>query len=782
MVVDNPIFDSEMEDIPIEVEELPPEEEVIEEEVIAESNFNENLAEKLELYQRNKISSLLMQGIKDDLSARESWEKTVARAMELMGLNPDKNNEDTLLSRVIDPLILRAFLNFMSNRYEMYPEDGIADYTIDGQDTEQITEASEKRVLWLNHYLSILDKDYQSDCDTSDAFVCMVGTGFKKVYRDPVTSLPVSRGIDPFNMILDGSAKTFKQCARITEVEYLTKNEVQDRINNGFYIKSEKSLEDIGDSLDEMDQSPINLIIRDINGVEDNYDKKTTFRYLTCNCILYDDFILEQEGQEGQGGLPYVAHICAQTNELVGLYRGWDENAKDYSRKDFYIIRKFIPGFGLYGIGFSHLLINPAIALTTMNRLLINAEKYNNMPGGFMAEGRRIEHPTQEPEPGDFTPISTMGMPISDVIMPFPYKGASPVLKELASEWRAQWQTIDMGIESKIAEQGMNAPVGTTMAIMESQAKLQSMIIKSLLVSLGEELRMIDSLFEESFTEKPFIFNTHNTQYELSKNDYFENVTIIPACSSDVSSSMHRIMINDAVMRTSQTAPELYETREVHRRWLKSIKVSDIDALLIPKEQTIPLDPLTENINALQGKALKVAEWQDHEAHMLVHSDMMQSPEVQQNPIAGKILSEHYMTHQAMKYFVEIKSKLGMPLPPLEQLQNPEIQNEIAQKLVPIMQERQKAAEQQKPMDPTAVMMADVQQRGEAAQLKAQLDQMKIEFEREKVQMQTELEAYKAQLQFEQSKEKIESEMEMAEEDNETKLTIEHLKQGEKND
>lgn len=752
-------------DIPIQMEEVP--EEFIEEEVqIKESSFYENIASKLNEYQRKKIATIVLEGIKADLDSRKEWEQTLADGIKLMGLTIEKSKD--LKTKITDPLMLRAYLSFMANRYELYPEDGIADYTIDGPSSDEIEKSSDARKDFLNHYLYITDKDYKSDCERSDAYLCISGNAFKKVYRDPVTKMPLSRFIKPQDMILDNNASTLRECARKTQVEHITKKDIALRVESGFYIESKVLSESEEYNLQTMEEDPINIVIRDIYGIEDNYDKKTLFRYLECHCSLDEDFILEME-EHKDFGLPYIVHICAQTNELVGLYRGWDEDKKDYAEDDCFIHRKFIPGFGLYALGFAHILANASEALTAMDRMLIDAETYANNPVCLVPEGIRLTATTMNCSPGSLIPVGNAGMPLKDAVMQLPFKGASLVLKELANEWRGHWQSIDMGIESKLAEQSPNMPVGTTMALMESQGRMYSMIIKSILISLGEELRMIDALFKESFEDEPYVVYTNGVKLEISKKDYYDHVTIIPACSPDISSSMHRIMISDAVLRTMQTAPELHNRREVYKRLYQSFKVNDIDSILLPEEKVLPLDPLSENANALQNKPLKVAAWQDQDAHIAAHQAMMQSPEAQQNPMSIQILNEHLMTHIATKYMLEMQQQMGIQMPDnIEELQNPELQNAIARKLAPIMQERQAAQAQAKPMDPTAVMMADVQQRDEAAKMKAEVDRMRIE-----------LDAYKAQLNFEQSKEKIEADMEMAEDRNETNLEIEHLKHGE---
>lgn len=768
MLINNSMDEEDDNDIQITVDELPEEyqEAIIEDKTEKVSNFNENLAEKLDESQRKKIAITILEGIKADLESREKWAHGLAQGLKLLGLNVDVNIDDKLLSKVIDPLMLRAFLSFMSNRYEMYPASGISDYRIDGPSNEEIEKGSDKRIDWLNHYLYVTDTEYMNDCDRSDAYLCISGNGFKKIYRDPVTKLPLSRSIKPQDMILNNEAKSLKECTRKTQVEYLTKQTIEARVKEGFYIETAKKLSDEQeDNCYELSDNPIDIIIKDIYGFEDSYDKKTYFRYFESHVLLEEDFLLELEGEEGQGELPYIAHICAQNNELVGLYRGWIENAADYTAKECFVHRKFIPAFGLYALGYAHILANPAAALTTMDRMLFNAEQYAIYPAFVILEGRKIEHQDIALNPGEGMEVPSLGMPVRDVISHLPYKGASPIMKDLTTEWRNHWQAVDMGIESKLAEGGPNMPVGTTMALMEAQGKLHSMVIKSIIVSLGEELRMIDALFKESFSDEPFIAYTNGVKLEMSKSDYYDHVTIIPACSPDISSSVHRIMINDSIMRTMATNPSLYNQREVHKRFLESIKANDIDALLIPENKIIPLDPLSENANALQGKSLKAAEWQDHDSHIISHNAMMTSQEAQNSPMAIQILTEHVMTHMAMKYAVEMQQKLGMQLPPIEELQNPEIQNAIAQKLVPIMEERQKAQEQQKPLDPTAVMMADVQQRDEASKLKAEIDKMRIE-----------LEAYKAQLNFEQNKDKVEADLEIAEDRNETQLEIENIK------
>lgn len=749
-----------------DVIELPPEENSETTEDL-DNNFDDNLAKHLSKEELDDISKDVLKGVEADLESREPWENMLAEGIKYLGImvnDSGKSDPNSLIASVNDPIMLMSWLSWMCNTQDILSE-GPCDYTVDGPSDEEIESRTDNRVSFENNYLMVRDVDYKRDFNRLRAFLGLTGCSFKKIYLDPVSNLPKSRFIKPQDMILDNNANSLDECERITQCYYLSRKDISLREKEGFFIESgeiseEKEYQDSSES-----EKPISIVIRDIYGIEDNYDKKSLFRYLEVHTFLDNKSLLEKEPESIDYPIPYILHICAQTKRLVGIYRGWKKEDKNKNRQKFFAQYNYTEGLGLYGFGIIHYLMNAAKTLTSGTRLYLDSMQFSLYPGLLAAEGSRIEHKSIQLEPGQVQMISTMGMPINQSIMPLPYPTPSPTMMGFLEYTRQLYSSVDGTVNSNISDLNQNAPVGSTLAMLEVHHKMQSMVMANFVESLGQELRMIDRLFREVLKDEPFVFYSGGKRREISSEDFLDNITIIPSFKSDISTKTQKMMVNDAILRLTQMSPALYNIKEAHKRILLSMKVDDIDSLLLKDEEVIPMDPVTENMRALQGKAIKAAEYQDHMAHIAIKQAFLQRPEVSQNQLCVQILNANILEHYALQYKLEMEQKMGEMLPPLDQIKNPEVQNSIAMAVLPIAQQQQEAQKAEQPGDPVKAMMADVEQKREAALLKAETDKKKVE-----------LEAYKAQLKFEGDKEKMDAEMQMAEERNETNLEIEEMK------
>lgn len=657
----------------LDIEEYMPEdgiEEPIEEIDISlekVSTFDENLVPKLSQSTLDVLSSDILEGIEQDLQSRDEWEQTLAKGIQFLGIGKEvKKNKSELLANTNDPIMLNAWLNWMSTVPELFPEEGISDYVINGHPSPEVEQSAENRKNFLNKYLRNIDIDYRPDSESMYAWLGLSGCTFKKVYMDPVKKVPKARFVKPQDMILDNEASCLNACQRITQVQYLTKKDIALYEEIGFFSKEDEPSED-NEQEDTLGISqPVDLVIKDIYGIDNNYDKKSQFRYFECHVFLGDEGLIELEGSAPSFPIPYVVYICEQTRKIVAIYRDWEEGDKNYDRERIFVQYNYIKGLGIYGLGLVHVLGGAAKMLTVIERMLLDAGSYANTPGGIIASNQRIEETNIAMDPGQFKVINSLSGKASDLIAPFPYKEPSVVLKDLMFQLRELYGQIDYTLFNKVPEHAVNTPATTTIAMLEVQSRIQSMVIKSVVTSLDLELKMIDALFKKSFTEDPFSTFDGTKQITISIEDYKDDIEIIAACEREVSTASQRMLRNNMVLDLAQKFPQLYNLRAINEMILKDAKVANIDSFLLSEE---------------------------------------------------------------------------------------------------VVQQQNQQAAQEKPIDPVKAMLDETAQRREAAQLKAQTDEKRIE-----------VEGFKAQLKFEGDMHKIELEKEMSEDRNETALEVEELK------
>ena len=768
----NPTTDQEPQFEDIQVENQPDGTSVYEKKEITLTNnlenqtFGDNLAKYLNDSDLNEIAQELLEGIQEDDESRLKWKQTYKNGLELLGTMTESSDEEKsgddsqsyIGRKVYDTTLLTALLTFYSNvRSELFKEKGMASYKIIGEKTEEVEQKAERIKQDFNNYLSQEDKGYFPDCNRMLMPLGLSGCIFKKIYEDPLTGLPRSRFIDPENFIVNNQCGTLLESQRMSERRFLSKKEIILNIDSGIFIEHEIP----GDSDEE--ENIVKTTIQKMDGiVTDSYNKPLTFSYFECYASLDNKKLLELENNAPNYPIPYIVFICEQTKKVVGIFRDWEEKGTTYTKNTHFVQYNYFTGFGLYGYGLLHILGSNVEAQTQILNQLITAGVFANFPGGFVAKGLRSEHDNQTIQPGQFIPVETGQLPIDQVFRTLPYKEPSIVLKELLVDLRQQTQVLGSVADPKIAENNNNAPVGTTLALIEMQNRLPSAVMRSLYNSLCEEL---DLLYKKLLRK---IFNSPFTNVE----EIERRIKIIPACDPSLDSSIQRIVKNESTLRVAQTAPQLHNMREVYKRFYLAMGIDEVDKILLPEQNPLPLDPITENMNCLNGKPLKAAIWQDHPSHILAHQVFSQ-----QSPEATPILMAHIKEHQAMQYFIEMQMQMGMQMPMDEQqLMNPEIQNMIAIKVAQVASQQQQAQQQQQPPTLEQIALEEVHQKRESAQLKAETDRESNQLKSELEKMRLEFESYKTQLNYELEKQKLESEEEREKQKAEIDLLIAQLK------
>lgn len=730
----------------------------IEEEGIEEPVFDENLAEFLGAGELTKISSELLDGIDQDIDSRKEWEETVTKGLSYLGIKLEdyKNVPFMQACRAFDSTILTAHLRYYSTaRAELFPASGPVDISILGQPNDYLYEKSEKIKKWNNYYLTDVDKEYYPDSERLLWNVGLIGCGFRKVYIDPILNRPIARFIEAQNLIVNNDCVTLLSSDRITQVFHLSKTDIMLRQQNGFY--RDIDLPYLDNNFDDND-SEINKKIRDIEGVNlSQYDKRSLYKLYEVHANLFIQS--DPLNKKRDIPFPYIITICPESRKILSIRRNWEENDPTYRKINYFIKYNYLSGPGLYGIGLIQLLISNAIVATSITRQLIDKGSLNNFPGGVMVSGMRIEQNDNPIGPAEFRPIETGGLPIQQAVMTLPYGEPSQVLRELRNDVIDQMRQVASTAETAMAESNRDMPVGTTLALLESSNKIQTAVFKSLHVSLTDELQLLYDLFRKNFPQEKYMFDLPKESIEIGREDFLNNIKLLPKADPEVSTSIQRIIKAESVLKVASMSPQLYDMRAVNAHVLKSMGIQDIDEFLPSPPKAVALDPITENMNIMMSKPVVTAAWQDHKAHIFVHqnSNAAQTPEGQ----------AHIQDHMAQDYLQTIQMSMGFALPPLDQLKDPNIQNQVAMAAVQATQQLQQQQQQANPppIDPNQVMMADIEQRREATKLRA-----------EEAKLKAETEAFKAQLSFETEQSKMEAQKEIAQERNETSIELEHLK------
>ena len=753
-----------VEDLPDGSSVYEAQDEEEEETKVENVSFYENLAEKIPETELNGIAAKLLDSIEEDKESKNDWEEAYLKGIRYLGIKLEDFKDVPFMTacRAFDPTMTTAWLRgYAMIRSELFPNDGPASYKIKGTQTEDLQEKGTRAKDWLNYYLTQEDRDYYPDSDRLLMYLIIVGCAFRKTSQDPITNKPIARFINPADFIVNNNCVSILSSTRLTHVLHLTKTEIRIRQLKGFYRDVE--LPDINDNVEQ--DSETKKTIQNIEGINTSvYENKDLFDVYEVHADwLFDNLdSFEKKAEKLDIPLPYIITICATSRKVLAIRRNWEEDDEYCRRIECFVQYNYLPGLGLYGMGLAELIGSNQVALTSILRQLIDAGTLRNFPGGLKVKGLRIENNDKAIGPSEFLDIETGGLPIKDSIMTMPYQEPSSVLKELRNELIEQTQVLASTAETKIAENNREAPVGTTLAILEVANKIQNVIFKSLHVSLTNELKLIARLFAKYLPEEPYSFNLTERESSIQRGDFHESVCIIPISDSDLITPTQRILRAETLLRLAETAPELYDKRNVHLRMLESLNIDSIDEVMPPEQEVEPLDPITENMNILLGKAVKAAIYQDHPAHKISHLALLAD-----HPDLEPIITAHNAEHDAFEYLLNMQTQMGMTMPPEEALKDPQVQNDIAMKVAQISEQslQQKASQENPAIDPSQLMMADIQQRREET-----ISKEKIAAEK------SELEAFKAQLKFEAEKNKMEVQKQLAEEKNDTALTLEELK------
>ena len=685
---------------------------------LEDAPFDANLALYMDDMDMNTLGETLLSGVEEDKQSRGDWEATMSEGIKLMGLKiEDRTMPFKGACGVYDPLMAEAVVRWQAVAAgELMPAAGPVKTQVIGVANEQLEAQASRVQQFMNLYLTELAPEFYEEFDQMLFWLPLVGSTFKKTYQDRLLGRPVSRFVLPDNFIASYGTTDLATSPRFCHITPMSRRNFRLAQLAGVYRDI-----DLGDpQADDSSQTPIQAEVDGVQGVEPGAEGTEEYRIYE----VYAD--LNLVGYENEDGipLPYVVTIEEGTRKVLSVYRNYDEGDPTFQRKNPFTHYKFMPGVGFYGLGYSHLLGNSAKTATSIRRQLIDAGTLNNFPGGLRVKGMRLEDNNIGIGPTEFREIDTGGLPIQNAIMTMPYKEPSQVSLALLKETYEGARNLANTTEIAVGEGRQDAPVGTTVALMEAATRLQSATLKRCHRAFSRELKLIADLFGKYLPDEPYPFPVRGGMAAIMREDFANNIDVIPVSDPNISSSAQRMMRAEALLRFATQQPDQHNLREAYRQMYVEMGVAPekIELILAPERQKPrPLDPLTENQNAIVGMPLVAGAYQDHDAHIAAHA-----PIAQDNPI----LQAHINEHLALKMRQQVEQIIGQPLPPPGMPMPPELENQLAVMVAQAMQQLAPMYKPQPEIDQMAqVEMQKLQLREADSQRDAQVEMAKAQME-----------------------------------------------------
>ena len=701
-----------------------------------EDSFGANLAEELDEGELAMLAGDLSEDIKNDLGSRTEWEKSYVQGLKLLGLQYEERTEPwDGACGVFHPMITEAVVRFQSESItETFPAQGPVKTKILGQQTPEKNEAADRVQDDMNYELTEVMREFRPEHERMLWSLPATGSAFKKVYYDPNLGRQVSMFVPAEDIILPYGTTDLDTCYRVTHVLRKTKSEIIKLQQAGFYRDIElpdpdKSKTDIQQAKDKE------------TGFSDLNDDRYTLYESHVDLVVKGDehTQVDEDGKPLEITLPYVMTVLKGSNDVLAIRRNWEQKDKLCLKRQHFVHYQYIPGFGAYGFGLFHLIGGYAKSATSIMRQLVDAGTLSNLPGGLKTRGLRIKGDDTPIAPGEFRDVDISSGALRDNILPLPYKEPSAVLAALMDKIVEEGRRFAATADMKVSDMSAQAPVGTTLALLERQLKVMTAVSARLHFSFKQELKLLAGLIRD-YTEDDYDYDPVDAPRKAKKSDY-SHVEIIPVSDPNAATMSQRVVQYQAVIQMAQMAPDIYDLPKLHRGMLEVLGIKNAAELVPLEDDQKPKDPVSENMAALKGEPLKAFQYQDHESHIKVHTSAMQDPIVMQligqNPKAPQIqaaMTAHIAEHVGFAYRQKIEQRLGMPLPPQDEKLPPEIELQLSAMMAEaaqqvLQQSQQQAAQQQaqqQQQDPVIQMQQqELQIRAQEVQIKMQEAQLK---------------------------------------------------------
>ena len=732
-----------------------------------EEGFDSNLADYMDDSELQKIAGDIMELVEADINSRKDWVDTYVKGLDVLGLRYDNVTEPwDGACGVFSTLLTEAAIRFQSESImETFPADGPVKTNIIGASSPEIEEAAKRVEADMNYQLTDKMPEYRSEHERALWGVALAGSSFKKVYYDPSLERQVSFYIPAEDIILPYGVTNIRRTDRLTHVMRKTKNDIKRLQVSGFYCDV-----DIGEPY--ANQTDIEKAKAQKEGVEQTKDE----RYQIYEVHIEYDL----PGYEEDLPLPYVITIDKGTNKVLAIRRNYKEDDPRKAARQHFVHYMYVPGFGAYGFGLIHIIGGYATAGTMLIRQLVDAGSLSNLPGGLKSRGLRIKGDDTPIAPGEWRDVDVPGGVIRDNILPLPYKEPSQTLLALLNQITEEARRLSGMADMKVSDMSSQAPVGTTLALLERQLKTMGAVQARIHAAMKEEFKLLKEIIRE-YTSPDYSYVPQDGTPQVKAEDY-DVIEVIPVSDPNASTMAQRVVQYQAALQLAQGAPQLYDLPRLHRQMLDVLGIPNADKLVPLPDDQKPKDPITENMNVLKGTPLKAFIYQDHQAHITTHMTFLQDPSIMQtigqNPMAQQMqaaMMAHVAEHLGFRYRQEIEQRVGAPLPGPEQdiseaeeLAMAKYVAEAAQQVLQIHQAQ--AAQQQAQaiaQDPLVQMQQqELQIKGMEQQRKAAKDQAdvalaqgRLQNEKERIQLEAQKENIRLQSQDKRDDKKIQADL-----------------------
>lgn len=698
-------------------------------------DFDANLADFLDDSVLDSLGSELVEDFEKDQRDRRDWIQTYVEGLKLLGLKYEERTEPWQgACGVFHPMLTESVVRFQAEGImETFPAQGPVKTKIIGKETPETTEAAERVQEDMNHQLTDVMVEYRPEHEKLLWNLPIAGSAFKKVYFDPSKGRQMAVFIPAEDIVVPYGAASLETAERVTHVMRKTENEVTKLKEAGFYRDVE-----LGDPTYDLDD--IEKQKAEEQGMSAIQDDRYRILEMHVDIDLEGYEHTNKNGEVTGIALPYVITVEKGTGKVLAIRRNWYEGDELHLKRQHFVHYQYIPGFGFYGYGLIHLIGGYAKSATMLIRQLVDAGTLSNLPGGLKSRGLRIKGDDTPIQPGEFRDVDVPSGSIRDNILPLPYKEPSQVLFALFQNIVEEGRSFASSGDMNVSDMSANAPVGTTLALLERTLKVMGAVQSRIHYSMKQEFKLLKTIIAD-YAPEDYAYEPEDGSRAARKSDY-DSTDVIPVSDPNAATMAQKIVQYQAVIQLAQQAPQLYDMSVLHRQMIEVLGVKNADKLVKTEDDAVPTDPVQENQNILNMKPAKAFVEQNHEAHIQVHMMAMQDPKIAQiiaqNPQAQMIqaaMLAHINEHVGFQYRLEIEKRMGMSIPKEDQNKQvpPEMADQIAimsaqaaqQLFQQNMQQAQQQQAQQQMQDPIVQMqMQELQLKMEDLKLKQQKQAM----------------------------------------------------------
>jgi len=723
--------------------------------------FDANLAEDMHEGELRSLAYDLLGDVQEDMNSRKDWLDTYVKGLQLLGLKYEERTEPWPgACGITHPLLMEAAVKFQSELImETFPAAGPVRTVIIGKETTEKKQAAARVQEDMNYELTEVMQEYRPEHERLLLSAALSGNAFKKIYFDPSLNRQVAPFLPAEDVIVPYGAANIETAERITHRMRKTKNELRKLQVAGFYRDV-----DLGEPMRIMDE--VEKRKAEQQGFSASMDDRFQILEIHCNLDLegYEDE--DKHGEPTGIELPYVVTIEKGTSTILAIRRNWLEEDKLKLRRQHFIHYGYIPGFGFYYFGLIHLIGGHTKGATSLLRQLIDAGTLSNLPGGLKSKGLRVKGDDTPIAPGEFRDVDLPSGAIRDNILMLPYKEPSQVLMMLMDKVVADGRQFAGAGDLQVSDMSSQAPVGSTLAILERTLKVMGAIQARIHYTMKQEFRLLSAIIRDN-TPEEYDYEPETGTAGAKRSDY-DHCDVLPVSDPNASTMAQRVVQYQAVLQLAQTAPQIYNLPFLHRQMIEVLGVKNASKMVPIKDDMQPVDPVSENMAVMIGKPVKAFMYQDHEAHLKVHAALIQDPtlaaQIGQNPQGQAItaaLQAHIMEHTAFEYRAEVQKALGAYLPPppnyeddtgyldpAEEIKVSQMAALAAQQVIQSNQQKQQQQQiQQQQQDPLIqLQQQEIQLKQQELQLKAKAQQDDSQFKQQQLQADTQFKQQQLQI------------------------------------